>query len=119
MELTKCELQVMDVLWAAEKPLTRSELLARSEEKTWKDSSVHILLNGLLRKNAIREAGSVKCSKTMGRTFCPALTREEYYISYAYSHKIAPDPLLLVKALLEKKDLDADQMAQLQKLIEG
>ena len=57
MELTKSEMQIMDVLWGSDAPLSRSDLLERSEEKTWKDSSVHILLNGLLAKGAIREAG--------------------------------------------------------------
>lgn len=110
MELTKCELQVMDVLWSAEKPLSRAELLSRSEEKTWKDSSVHILLNSLLRKNAIREVGIVKCSKTFGRTFAPALSREEYYISYAFDHKNAPEALQMVKALAASTGLTADQI---------
>ena len=43
MELTKSEMEIMDVLWASDVPLSRADLLARSEEKTWKDSSVHIL----------------------------------------------------------------------------
>ena len=57
MELTRSELEIMDVLWAAEQPLSRSDLLEDSQEKTWKDSSVHILLNGMLQKGVIREAG--------------------------------------------------------------
>ena len=36
LELTKSEMEIMDVLWGAEKPLSRADLLARSEEKTWK-----------------------------------------------------------------------------------
>ena len=60
MELTRSEMEIMDVLWASDKPLSRSDLLERSEEKSWKDSSVHILLNGLLQKQVICEAGMVK-----------------------------------------------------------
>ena len=48
MELTRSEMEIMDVLWGAGVPLSRADLLTRSEEKSWKDSSVHILLNGLL-----------------------------------------------------------------------
>lgn len=70
MELTKSELEIMDVLWAAKTPLSRSDLLERSDEKSWKDSSVHILLNGLLQKGAIREAGFVNEAKRMGEHFC-------------------------------------------------
>ena len=48
MELTKSEMEIMDVLWAEQTPLSRADLLERGEEKTWKDSSVHILLNSRL-----------------------------------------------------------------------
>lgn len=73
MELTKSEMEIMDVLWESEAPLSRADLLARSEGKTWKDSSVHILLNGLLQKQAIQEVGLVKRSKTYGRVFAPTM----------------------------------------------
>ena len=82
MELTKSEMEIMDVLWGSGEPLSRADLLAHSEEKSWKDSSVHILLNGLLQKGAIREAGLVKRSKTFGRVFSPTLTREEYFAAH-------------------------------------
>ena len=44
MRLTKSELEIMEVLWAADEPLCRADIIARSQDKTWKDSSVHILL---------------------------------------------------------------------------
>ena len=34
MELTKSEMEIMDVLWGSDKPMSRADLLARSEEKT-------------------------------------------------------------------------------------
>ena len=40
MELTKSELEVMNVLWQANRPLSRSEILTLSTSKTWKDSSI-------------------------------------------------------------------------------
>ena len=79
MELTKSELEIMDVLWDSAEPQSRADLLEHSDGKSWKDSSVHILLNGLLAKNAIYEAGFVKRSKTYGRVFAPNMTREEYF----------------------------------------
>lgn len=117
MELTKSELQIMDVLWASDIPLSRSDLLERSEDKTWKDSSIHILLNGLLGKNAIREAGFVKRSKTYGRTFVPALTREEYFATTIFSHRQKPDFVGLVKALLQREDITQAQLAQVEKAV--
>ena len=117
MELTKSEMQIMDVLWAADTPLSRADLLARSEEKSWKDSSVHILLNGLLAKGAIREAGFVKRSKTFGRTFVPTLTREEYFATTIFSHRHKPQIVPLIAALLKRKDITSEQMAQIKALV--
>ena len=93
MEFTKSEMQIMDVLWASDVPLSRSDLLEHSEEKSWKDSSVHILLNGLLQKGAIQEAGLVKRSKTYGRIFSPTMTREEYFATTIFSHRHKPQPV--------------------------
>ena len=117
MELTKSEMQIMDVLWDSEIPLSRSDLLERSQQKSWKDSSVHILLNGLLQKEAIREAGFVKRSKTYGRTFAPTLTREEYFATTIYSHTNKPDIVGLFAALLKRKDITVDQLSQMEELL--
>ena len=106
MELTKSELEIMDVLWNAGEPLSRADLLERSEEKSWKDSSVHILINGLLAKNAIREAGFVKRSKTYGRVFAPNLTREEYFATTVFSHRYKPQITGLIQALLRRPEVD-------------
>ena len=45
MELTKSELEIMNVIWDAKRPLTRGEILDLSVDKKWKDNSIHILLN--------------------------------------------------------------------------
>ena len=119
MELTKSEMEIMDVLWASEQPLSRSDLLERSEEKTWKDSSVHILLNGLLQKGAIREAGVVKRSKTYGRTFSPTMTREEYFAATIFSHRHKPQIVGLIAALLKREDITPEELAQISALVDG
>lgn len=118
MELTRSEMQIMDVLWASDIPLSRSDLLDRSEEKTWKDSSVHILLNGLLAKKAIKEAGFVKRSKTYGRTFVPTLSREEYFATTIFSHTHKPNFVGLMRALLERDDLTLDDLKQVDLLVQ-
>ena len=118
MELTKSEMQIMDVLWESEAPLSRSDLLERSDGKSWKDSSVHILLNGLLQKAAIREAGFVKRSKTYGRTFAPMLTREEYFATTSFSHAHKPQILGLFAALLEREDITWEHLEQIEALLQ-
>ena len=117
MELTKSEMEIMDVLWGSEKPLSRADLLARSEEKSWKDSSVHILLNGLLQKGAIQEAGLVKRSKTYGRVFSPTMTREEYFATTIFSHRHKPEIVGLFRALLQREDITKEDLAEISALI--
>ena len=117
LELTKSEMEIMDVLWGAQKPLSRSDLLAHSEEKSWKDSSVHILLNGLLQKGAIREAGVVKRSKTYGRTFAPTWSREEYFATTIFSHRYKPEIVGLFAALLKREDISQEELTQIAALV--
>lgn len=117
MVLTKSELEIMDVLWAAEAPLSRADLLERSEEKSWKDSSIHILLNGLLQKGAIQEAGFVKRSKTFGRTFAPTMTREQYFAKMVFSFRHKPRIVGLMEALLQREDITAEELDTIEKLI--
>lgn len=119
MELTRSEMEIMDVLWESGKPLSRADLLDRSEEKTWKDSSVHILLNGLLQKGAIREAGLVKRSKTYGRIFSPTLTREEYYATTIFCHRHKPQLVGLIEALLCREDITSEQLEQIAALVDA
>lgn len=117
MELTKSEMEIMDVFWESEEPLSRSDLLERSTHKTWKDSSVHILLNGMLQKGVIKEAGFVKRSKTYGRTFVATLTREEYYAETAFSHRNKPNVVGLIAALWSRKDISPEQRDQIRKIV--
>lgn len=85
MDLTKSELEVMEVLWQAERPLSKSEILTMSENKTWKDSYIHIILKSLLEKEALVEAGRVRTGKTFGRLFSPKISCEEYYAENVFS----------------------------------
>ena len=98
--------------------MSRADLLEHSQEKTWKDSSVHILLNGLLHKGIIREAGFVKRSKTYGRTFVPTLTREQYFATTIFSHRYKPEIVGLFKALLQRNDVSAEQVEQIRLLLD-
>jgi BlaI family penicillinase repressor len=117
MELTKSEKEIMDVLWDAGEALSRSDLLERSQDKRWKDSSVHILLNGLLQKDAIREAGFVRRSKTYGRTFEPTMTREEYFAMTVYSHRCKPSIVGLIEALLRREDITCEELARIKAMV--
>lgn len=117
MELTKSEREIMDVLWEAGEPLSRGDFLERNSAKSWKDSSVHILLNSLLRKGAIREAGLVKRNKTFGRTFLPTMSREAFYIDSLFSYRYQPDISLLMQELLNRPEVNEAVLQQFQSML--
>ena len=46
--ITNSEMQILEVLWDEGEALTSSEIVEVSDDRTWKSSSVHLLLNSLL-----------------------------------------------------------------------
>lgn len=76
--ITNSEMQILEVLWDEGEALTSSEIVEVSEDRTWKSSSVHLLLNSLLKKNLVQVAGFKKTTKNYARTFEPSMSREEY-----------------------------------------
>ena len=118
MYLTKNEIEIMDVLWKANRALSRGEILSLSEEKSWMDSSVHILLNSMLKKGAIREAGFVKCGKTCGRVYEAALSCEEYYVSTFDSTRQKPDIVKFLAAYARCCGLTEEQCTKIRQLLD-
>lgn len=78
--LTKSESEIMDLMWKEGRPLSRSEIIDLTPERSWKPASIHILLNSMLEKNAIEVAGFVQSTKNYARTFVPTLSADEYAV---------------------------------------
>ena len=64
--LTKSEFAVMEVLWDEGEELTSAEIIQKSKEREWKDSSIHLIINSLLRKKVVTVAGFKKTTKKGG-----------------------------------------------------
>lgn len=121
--LSKNEREIMDTLWREEKPLTRRDIINFCDNKSWKESSIHILLNQLLDKEAIRVTGFVKIVKNYGRTFEPTLTREEFEIMEMKNNfkELAPNPSVIpefISFLIEENDMTQEQISKLQDQLE-
>ena len=116
MDLTKHELQFMTVLWDADAPLTASDVLKRSINKTWRDASLHTILDKLLEKGAIKEHGFLKDGKAISRTFVPALSCKEYYDKVFAGHtaKDIPD---IFSSLMNSADVDDEVLSILERMI--
>lgn len=118
MELTKSELEVMTVLWNEGRPLSRNEIISLSEHKTWKDSSIHILLNGLLAKEAIKEAGFVRSGKVWGRLYAPNLSCEDYYAEEVFAKSSREVLPLLFSALIKSDEVNLELIADMEDMLE-
>lgn len=117
MKLTRSELEIMETLWQAGRPLARYEILELSESPSWSPSTIHILLNGLLKKGAIREAGFIKRIKTYGRLYDVNLSRAEYYSETLFRGKNAETIPAYFSMLLQSDELTTDVVDELEKLL--
>jgi len=118
MELTKIELEVMNVLWSSDKPLAKSEIAKLCNNKTWKDSYTHLLITGLIKKGAIVEAGVKKVGKTWASVYEANISCEEYYANHVFcdsSKEVLP---MLFHALIRNDKLDSDIIRNLEQMIE-
>ena len=118
MELTKSELEIMNVIWGAGKPLTRGEILEMSVDKNWKDNSIHILLNRLLAKGAVAEGGFARSGKSYGRLYEAAITGEAYYaenLFFGGGERLE----MLFDAMLESEGLTPELLDHFAKKIEA
>ena len=108
----------MNVIWTAGRPLTRGEILEQSVDKSWKNNSVHILLNRLLAKGAIAEGGFARSGKSYGRLYEQQISGEEYYTENIFS--VNADKLdMLFDALLSSKSVNAELLDRFAEKIEA
>ena len=112
--LTKSENEIMDLLWKEGRPLSRSEIIELTPDRSWKPASIHIL-----EKGAIQVAGFVQSTKNYARTFTATLTADEYAVmQFKHSSAFNEQSLFhLVSALVEDIE-DRDTLDRLGELLE-
>ena len=113
-KITNSEKQILEVLWDEEKPLTSSEIVGVSDDRTWKASSVH------LNKDLVEVAGFKKTTKNYARTFQPTMTREEYSINQLRQEQRNTSRTLsrLFNALLKDEE-DDDLLKELADMVDS
>ena len=74
MKLTNRELEVMRILWAAEKPLMVSEIVQNDKNGTI--YSVQRIIQNLIKKDMVAVEGIAYNKKALGRTFKPLVSSE-------------------------------------------
>lgn len=81
--ITPSEYEVLEVMWSTEKEMTASEIVEISKNKTWKSSSVHLLMASLLKKDLMEISGFKKTTKNFARTFKPSISKSDFIINEA------------------------------------
>ncbi len=119
MLLRRSPTEIMDALWSSQEPLSSAALIEAIPERRWKERSVFAILDGLLKKEMIYEAGFVRRGKTIARTFAPTMTYSEFIakqVSEAGS-PYKPTVPTLMSAFLDTQDVTEDTLAQLEAMI--
>ncbi len=70
----------MDLLWNTDRPLTATEIVNLTPERTWKKSYIHLLINSLLEKELIKSEALVRTGRNFGRAFSAVSTKEQFEI---------------------------------------
>lgn len=78
--MTNSEAQVMELLWKADRPLSCSEIVELSDDKTWKDSYVHSLIKSLMKKGIAKIETFELISRSYARKFAPKISYDAYVL---------------------------------------
>lgn len=116
--LTKSEFAVMEVLWDEGEELTSAEIIQKSKEREWKDSSIHLIINSLLRKKVVTVAGFKRTTKNYARTFVPVETREQFLVGQIIDDKTTTEDKKGIYSYIIGKESDPELINYIEKLLE-
>ena len=116
--LTKSEFAVMEVLWDEGEELTSAEIIQKSKEREWKDSSIHLIINSLLRKKVVTVAGFKKTTKNYARTFVPVETREQFLVGQIIDDKTTTEDKKGIYSYIIGNESDPELINYIEKLLE-
>lgn len=116
--LTKSEFAVMEVLWDEGEELTSAEIIQKSKEREWKDSSIHLIINSLLRKKVVTVVGFKKTTKNYARTFVPVETREQFLVGQIIDDKTTTEDKKGIYSYIIGKESDPELINYIEKLLE-
>lgn len=124
LTLTNNELEIMELLWTQGRPLSRTEIIELTPERSWSSKSIHIILNKLIEKGTIEVSGFVRTNKNYGRTYSPCITPDDYVVSSIrqsikeVGHASKPRAIASVfAALIAEKDVDEELLSSLEQIL--
>ena len=117
--LTKSELALMEILWDADRPLGRPEILEAAVsdkgEPLFAVNSFHLLINDLIDKEYIVVVSGLGKERNYARRYAPTVTRNEHFaLQITSSEKFTQEDIPSIVCSLFKDAYveDADSMHQ-------
>lgn len=121
--LSENELAILNVLWDADAPLSRPEILAGVVEHNWNSNSIHMILNNLIKKGFLQVAGVTRCGQSYGRTYYTIKTKSEYAADLAlgtYSGKMREEDVVdVVAAMVRKANIGEETIGKLKDMLDA
>lgn len=118
--VTKNEYDILLALWNAEHALSAKEIVASIEDKSFKDKTIHSILNTMLEKELIYVDGQKLSSRIYSRCFRAKITFEEFHATQIKNNAIyrrEKQVVLpgIVSALID--DVDAYTLRKIESLL--
>jgi predicted transcriptional regulator len=78
IKLTGKELEIMTVLWNSKMPLTTTEIIEISPNRTWHERSIFSIINTLIKKGAVVLDTYKPTAGKHARAYKSVITTEDY-----------------------------------------
>ncbi|MCG9969476.1 BlaI/MecI/CopY family transcriptional regulator [Pelotomaculum terephthalicicum JT] len=119
-KLSETEMEVMQIIWESDHPVTSGELLdifARSKGKEWKGQTIATFLARLVEKGVLNSAKQGRAN-----TYTPRISPEEYRCLEAQSvldMMYEGSVKNFLAALYDGKKVTRDELAELKQWLKG
>lgn len=118
IKLTGRQLEIMDILWESQKPLTISEMFERNSSISI--NTYRAMVKELLKRKYVEVDDIVKRQNNIfSRSYKPTFTVDEY-VTYQFAHKInkTVSPECIVAALLDTQCYDDEAIDRLEAVLQ-
>lgn len=105
----------MDVLWKQREALTSSEIIEVSTNRSWGNTSIHLLLKSLLDKSVIEVDGFKRTTKNYARTFKPSISQYDYFFQENFRGIPLEKRMKFIEAVIQ--DTSLEELDAIEKII--
>lgn len=108
------------MFWRENRMLSANDIKRIATEKSWKETSIQVLLNNLMDKGYIEHQGYVKEGNHTSRIFGAIIPQNEYYITQYESvngreGKLRDSAKRLVSSLISEYGISTEELDMIQK----